>query len=637
MRATQDPPTMFPSQTVRSPHTFAEILLLCLLLFLAGGSALHESATVDEISHVGSGLSYLQKLDLRLNPEHPPLAKAFAAIPLALRGVSADYSGPAWMTADDFWPAYIAQWFFGDAVLGRWNPWKATLLWARVPMLLLTLLLGWIVYRYATQLGGRWGGLLCLAAFVSTPAFLTFGPLVLTDVPTTFFTLAAAWQLAELWNNPSRRNTFLFALAFAGALLTKFTGLLLFVVIGALFLQSRFWPTTIEPTVPSERKEWRRARWRAIFRATFFTLLLVYLVYFVLSWNQPDYSLSYLNAGPFTAFIRRLLLPIWLYFRGLLLVLVTGSRTTYLFGKSYPHGIPYYFPVVVTLKSTLEFLLLLLISAYAAVATAAKRKRHQLARAIAPSYRSHWRVLLITFWVFLAVCLLSRLDISIRHFLVPLVLLTLMLAPLPNLIGTLRGRRAWSYATALLAVSSLLTVVFSYPNYFPYVNALSMGRRTYTLLNDSNVSWNGALPQVEVFAHRHGLSRLNLDWASLSDPALVVPEAVPWDCQAPSAQDAGQWSVVAAVSILENHNCAWLQKYPSEAIAGGEMYAFHLPVPIPAAGSPDGPPAPSEHRLMWGVPMDLRAFAIDLERHPQTIPERMRQMMANMQRQSQPK
>src|ERR1700719_1223487 len=116
-------------------------VLLVFMAVLAGGAALRESVTVDEVAHVGAGLSYLQRLDLRLNGEHPPLAKVFAAIPLAIRGTYADYSSAAWQMSADFFPAYVTQWIFGDAVLGRWNAWRPTLMWARLPMLILTLLL----------------------------------------------------------------------------------------------------------------------------------------------------------------------------------------------------------------------------------------------------------------------------------------------------------------------------------------------------------------------------------------------------------------------------------------------------------------------------------------------------------------
>jgi dolichyl-phosphate-mannose--protein O-mannosyl transferase len=67
-------------------------LLLLLMALLAGGAAWRESVTVDEVAHTGAGVSYLQKLDMRMNGEHPPLAKVLAAIPLVLRKARADYS-----------------------------------------------------------------------------------------------------------------------------------------------------------------------------------------------------------------------------------------------------------------------------------------------------------------------------------------------------------------------------------------------------------------------------------------------------------------------------------------------------------------------------------------------------------------
>jgi uncharacterized membrane protein YidH (DUF202 family) len=51
------------------------IALLGMMALLAGGAARRESVTVDEVAHVGAGVSYLQKLDLRMNEEHPPLPK----------------------------------------------------------------------------------------------------------------------------------------------------------------------------------------------------------------------------------------------------------------------------------------------------------------------------------------------------------------------------------------------------------------------------------------------------------------------------------------------------------------------------------------------------------------------------------
>jgi len=618
------------------------------MLFLAGGAALRESVTVDEVSHIGSGLSYLQRLDLRLNPEHPPLAKLLAALPLALRGTRADYSSPAWKVAENFFPAYMAQWVFGDAVLGRWNPWRPTLLWARFPMLLLTLLLGWVVYVYASRLGGPTtanspaansssAGLLCLALYVSTPAFLVFGPLVITDLPVTLFTLIALWQFGEIWTLPSRRNALRFGLALAAALLSKFTGLLIVPIILAFFLETRFHPTALEPRDKAERRAWRRARWRAVFRSVLCASLVVYGTYLIFSLGQSDDVLNRIGSGPWASLIRRPLMPLWLYLRGLLLMLLTGSRPTFILGRPYPHGLPFYFPIVFALKSTLGFVLLLALAAVLAILF--RRSSRRLAvHAIPERFRPHWRILLVGFFVFLIVCLLSRLDISVRHFSVPILLLILMLAPLPNIIALLPARR-WLYAaTALLAASSLFACLAAYPYFFPFINSLAFHHPVYELLNDSNVSWNEGLPAVEAFAQQHHLSQLKLDWASLSDPALIVPEAQPWDCQLPTAADAGHWVVVAAVSILENRNCGYLMQYPHQPLAGGSLYAFQLPQPIPAPGAPGGPPLASARKEMWaiGLGFDLRAFALDSERHPDTLPAKMAAMMRYYQQQQRP-
>src|SRR5216684_4973371 len=140
-------------------HRTLAVLLLLMMAVLAGGAARHESVTVDEVAHVGAGVSYLQKLDYRMNEEHPPLAKVLAAIPLVLRGVHADYSHLPWTVSAGIFREYLGEWVFGHAVIAQWNDPYTTMFWARVPMLLITLLLGWVLFIYGTKLGDASGGL----------------------------------------------------------------------------------------------------------------------------------------------------------------------------------------------------------------------------------------------------------------------------------------------------------------------------------------------------------------------------------------------------------------------------------------------------------------------------------------------
>jgi hypothetical protein len=227
--------------------------------------------------------------------------------------------------------------------------------------------------------------------------------------------------------------------------------------------------------------------------------------------------------------------------------------------------------------------------------------------------------------VFTFFCMTSPLDISIRHFSVPLVLLIVLLAPVPRMLGELRpSAPTWvqlgSAATTVLAVGCLVTAVRACPYYFPFVNSLSMGRPAYTLLNDSNVDWNQSLPEVKRFADQHGLQRVALDEYGFSDPTAFVPQAHLWNCQKPAPEDAGQWVVVSAGMILDGHNCGWLMQYPNEPLAGGSMYAVHLHAQIPAPGRPGGPPLPSAVRNFGGLPLDFLGFSAHLFQHPEDLP-----------------
>jgi hypothetical protein len=179
----QKPASIGPAELNQKYAGIVVCVLLVFMGLLSGGAARRESVTIDEIAHTGAGVSYLQKLDMRMNLEHPPLSKVIAAIPLVLRGAHADYSHISWtFSGSGPFKQYLGEWVFGHWFLMKWNSPQTTLLWARVPMLLMTLLLGYVLYRLGTSLGGTRGGVLCLAAFVSTPAFLAFG---------------SAWHLVE--------------------------------------------------------------------------------------------------------------------------------------------------------------------------------------------------------------------------------------------------------------------------------------------------------------------------------------------------------------------------------------------------------------------------------------------------------
>jgi len=622
-----------------SLFSIAAGVLLILMAVLAGGAALRESATVDEVAHIGAGLSYVQKLDLRLNEEHPPLPKIFAALPLVLRGTHADYSHISWTFSDKFFPAYLGQWVFGEWVLAKWNNPITVLAWARAPMLVVALILGRVLLVYARRLGGDWAGLLCLSVYVSTPTFITFAPLVHTDLAVTLFSLMTLWRFAEIWKNPTRKDALLFSLCLAAALLSKFTAGILFFAFVAFALSTRWRPVPGQAIPKPEARAWRRLHWRVTLKGILWAALIVYLFYFIFSMQQPTTALDRLGHGAATEPIRRILMPAWLYLRGVLLVLITASRPTYVLGHSYAHGVWFYFPVLFALKSTLGFLGLLALTLVLALTQQRRDEPNPLA--IPTEFAIHWRVLWVSLLVFTGFCLLSRLDISIRHFSIPLVLLILLLAPLPRMVERLRysapnAARLMGALAVILTASCLFTAVRAYPYYFPYLNALSFGRPGYALVNDSNLDWNQSLPEVKAFAEQHGLQSVAVDEYGFADPTDIGPQLKVWDCQTPMAADDGQWVAVSANMIMDGHNCIWLMQYEHQPLAGGSMYTVHLPGHIPEAGSPGGPPLPSAFREFAGAPFDMRSFFLDIIRNPARLPQAMEEMMARFKSANKP-
>lgn len=582
----------------RLASILAPLPLLALMAWWLGGIALTSSPTLDEVPHVGAGLSYLQKQDLRLNGEHPPLAKVLAAIPLIATRAHADYESKAWTISEQFFPAYLAQWVFGEWVLGRWNDRRTTILLARLPMVLLTLSLAVSVYAIALRFGGLSAGLLCLTLVMSTPMFLSFGPLVLTDIPAALFTTLALLAFAHAAERPTSLNIALFGIALAAALLVKFSCALILLAIPVVLRYTSFRPLPSFGAIELVRT--RRVFWQGVAVAA----SVVYIAYLILSWNQPVDIQHRIGTGAVAEIIGRVLMPGWLYLRGVAMVVFTSSRPAYLFGEVLSQGVPLYFPLLLLLKSTPGFLGILIVSAL--------RTRSF----IPPEHGFLWRLLWICAIVFAAVCILSPLNIGFRHFSIPLTLVILLLAPVTT--GAGRVRKA---VVTLCAVSSIASVALSYPHLLPYANFLTMGVPAYRLIGDSNLDWNQALPEVAKFAATRGLERVRVDTYGLSDPSSDLPQAFVWDCQAPSAADAGAVAIVSANALLESHNCKWLLPYLRQSLAGGSMYVVELPATIPPIGSPDGPPSPADHRRIFGLPLDMRALTIDVTNHPEKLPE----------------
>jgi hypothetical protein len=130
-------------------------------------SSWNDSATMDELAHIPAGYSYLTQKDYRLNPEHPPLIKDLAAFPLLYLDLNFPADAKAWK--DDV----NGQWDMGRIFLYEsGNNADKILRFSRLPIILLAIFFGWLLFKWARKNYGDKVGLLTLFFYSFSPTFL---------------------------------------------------------------------------------------------------------------------------------------------------------------------------------------------------------------------------------------------------------------------------------------------------------------------------------------------------------------------------------------------------------------------------------------------------------------------------------
>src|ERR1700745_1476965 len=131
------------------------------------------------------------------------------------------------------------------------------------------------------------------------------------------------------------------------------------------------------------------------------------------------------------------------------------SFNSYLFGKSYPHAVWFYFPVAMLVKSSLTFLILLVISIWV-IASGRFQNRRELA------------FLLIPPLIYLAASMSGGMNIGIRHILPVYIFLAILIAGATSVL--IKSRRQWLYAVVLVLLLQAISVTRRFPNYIAYAN-----------------------------------------------------------------------------------------------------------------------------------------------------------------------
>src|SRR5262245_1512194 len=191
-----------------------------------------KSITLDEIVMIPSAYYHLAAGNFQLVNEHPPLAKIIAGIPILF--IQPNEAKPEQIVGE---PGSIKQrWSYAERFWEN-NPeiFESLSFWPRVPAILLTILLGLLIFKFARELFGSLTAVLAVALFTLEPTVLAHGRVVQTDMPATLGYFLLFMTLFRYTSKPSPKTAAWVGAATGVALLAKFSMLLAGPVLLVLF------------------------------------------------------------------------------------------------------------------------------------------------------------------------------------------------------------------------------------------------------------------------------------------------------------------------------------------------------------------------------------------------------------------
>ena len=151
-------------------HRVVVPALLLFTAFRAVTSLRSDSVTFDEPFHLVAGVNAWRNADYRLSPDHPPLARMWAALPVLFMGYRwPEADNRAWVDADS--ATFAVDWLFGL------NDGQRLVVAGRCMMVVLLLATCATVYALARTLFGPAAGLLALVLAALSPTLLAHGRL----------------------------------------------------------------------------------------------------------------------------------------------------------------------------------------------------------------------------------------------------------------------------------------------------------------------------------------------------------------------------------------------------------------------------------------------------------------------------
>ena len=508
-------------------------LLLALFVGLSLGAARQKSPTADENFHLVAGYSYLKWGDYRINPEHPPFAKLWAALPLLALDVN---DAPLTREARDrvqengkYGWLLANQWLFSS------NDAEKLFFLAKIPMVLLGALLGLLVFCWARELYALPGAFAALAIYVLDPNMLAHSAIVHTDIPFTIAFFGGTYFFWRALKEVTWLNCSMTAAGFALSTITKFSfvailPIWLLLALAHIFSSAPMRSSIIFPGTITGR--WFKTGWiTVIFISTaifaYAAIWCVYGFHYDAAVGEPaplGVAASVKPSSwlmPWIRFSGRYHVLPEAWSSGLVYALSTFDRTAYLLGDISGDGFWLYFPVAFAVKTPLPTLLLLMASLVFLLNKD-------------PYVVPDRGFILLPIFVYFLLAVYARMNIGLRHI---LPIYPFLFVWLGGTTATLCASRsvAKRCGVLLLGIWLVFSNVEAFPDYLAFFNETVAGRDRYKILVDSNLDWGQDLKGLKQWMDKNGVPKIQLAYFGTADPAYYGINAV---------HKPGTWSTV---------------------------------------------------------------------------------------------
>ena len=457
---------MFQRVRWSPPGYFRNYLPVLLLLWLFGVllvGARCLSLTVDEPAHIAAGYAFLArgKAAFWMLPQEGPPPPLLTSLEASLLHI---YQTDIPLERLDGWASHFGN--FVCAFMPHLMPVERTEVIARMPIILLTLLLGVLVFRWGKHLWGLSAGLISLGVLCFDPLLIAHGRLATSDVGVVAFGTTALYITWRWIESPSWGKALAMGTLLGLAMLAKGNGLLWAGGAGLMIF-------------------WKLIRRSGRFRLWLAQGVVAGAVSFLVLWSGCAFTWGPVGNLPGTY-------PAPDYWNGLISqALSVEKRWVFALGVHKYGKWWWYFPLAFLIKNPLPLLLALGVSGAVLLRCSISPSR-LVALGLFPT-------------LYIVMAMTSGMNIGYRHMLPihPFVYLAIGRG-MSTWISSISGYRWKRIATAVLGAWYIAGTIRMFPYEIAYFNELVGGPRNgHYYLVDSNIDWGQGYKALRRYLEEH--------------------------------------------------------------------------------------------------------------------------------------